>query len=299
MAQNRVLIIGAGYAGLTLAQELEKDVKINLTVVDARQFLLHKWASLRTAVQGEEWIGKVIIPIKKTLKRAQVVQGRVVQVNDKEKYALLESGEKLYFDVVVVATGARNLSPGEPPSTATSLEDTMNYFLEMKSAIEEAKSIVVWGTGFVGLELCGEIRHRYPQKIITLVQQKGHQFGGHTGLLTAQLNSLRTMLHQNSVQLIDNEDVVSPVLPDHHLPNASPIVQVPNARVKLSSGRALEADLLLLALGGRLSTFEIFPNSWLSMQTGEIRINPETFQVENCKYAFSFGGKLKRLKKLW
>jgi NADH dehydrogenase FAD-containing subunit len=288
--RKKVLIIGGGYAGISLAQILDKEPTIDLTIVEAREgFLLHKFAALRAAVVGDDYSDKVMIPTKQTLKNGKVIRGRVIKINDMDKTAILESGNIISFDCVVVATGARNLSPGEPPISMTTVGETKTYYAEMSAAIKKAERIVIYGAGLVGVELCGEIISEYPTKNVILVNGKKHSLAGGVKLTKHQIKTLQTLLDRGNLRFIDKDDVISPELPNENLVNASPLVEVPDGRVKLSSGRTVDANLLITCFGGRLSTFGVFPNGWLSIQTGELKIDPQTFQVKDCDFAFALG----------
>ena len=288
--KSTVLIIGGGYAGLALARELDSNPRIELKVVDAREgFMLHKFAALRASVAGEEWLDKVLVPTHQTLRNGKVIRGKVVKVNDMDKTAILETGESIKFDVVVIATGARNLSPGEPPLSVKDVAGTKQYFSEMGSAIEKAKKIVVYGSGLVGIELCGEILSKYPEKSVCLVNGKNHKLAGKNKLTPSQVKSVTKMLESGKMRYVNNDDVIYPVLPTDNFADASPLVTVPEGKVKLASGRSVDGDLVIMCFGGRLSTFGVFPNGWLSIQTGELKIDQDTFQVKNCEFAFAFG----------
>jgi NADH dehydrogenase FAD-containing subunit len=101
-----VVIIGGGYAGTKLAALL--DGKINIILIERREVNVHNVAGLR-AIAAEGWATRTLIPYDKLFKKSgKVVRGEVVRVMFEEgnKSVELSSGERIAFDVLVVATGA-------------------------------------------------------------------------------------------------------------------------------------------------------------------------------------------------
>jgi NADH dehydrogenase FAD-containing subunit len=109
-------------------------------------------------VANGTWIDRSLLPTASLLKNGKIVRGRVVQVDSDARTVTLEDQSTLPYDVLVIATGARNLSPGEPPLAMTSKEDTVGFFRATRNAILESKDIVVLGAGPVAIELAGELR---------------------------------------------------------------------------------------------------------------------------------------------
>jgi NADH dehydrogenase FAD-containing subunit len=80
MTAKHVVVVGAGYAGLSVCKALVKDKTIKITLVDMREgFMLHKWAALRSATFGGDWIDKAFVPSDK-LSNVTFVQGRLLKV---------------------------------------------------------------------------------------------------------------------------------------------------------------------------------------------------------------------------
>ena len=72
--EKHIVIIGGGYAGIQLANQLMKD-SIRFTLIDSKEFFHHKIAALRAAVQPD-WIQQTFIGFKETFKN-HFIQGRV------------------------------------------------------------------------------------------------------------------------------------------------------------------------------------------------------------------------------
>jgi len=102
---KNIVIVGGGYAGITLAKALDK--RYNVTIIEAREAFNHCVGGLRASVQ-EQFASQVLIPMDSALKRGKVVKGEVVSWDETSKKVKLASGEEIAYDYLVFATG---LSP--------------------------------------------------------------------------------------------------------------------------------------------------------------------------------------------
>jgi len=274
---KKVLIIGCGYAGAAVAQGLDpyKDL-IDLTVVTKREhFLLHKHAALRASVAHGGWTKRTMIPLSKLLKNGKVTHGVVKLVDPDGKTAILEDGTVLPWDILVIATGSNNFSPGEPAAHINSKEETEKHFEEMHSALSTTKSVLIVGGGPVGIELAGEILH-YGQSGVkaTLVTKASHVLAP-SAMTSSNVRSLETMLKTNNVDVICNDEVMSVPFPKDTA-SASPIVNTP-AGVDLKSGVHVDCDLLVYAVGSELNT-QFLPKEWLDQRSKEVLVDLKTLK---------------------
>ncbi|MGD9802016.1 MAG: NAD(P)/FAD-dependent oxidoreductase [Hyphomicrobiaceae bacterium] len=172
---HHIVIVGAGFGGLEVARHLAK-TDVRITVIDKRnhhlfQPLLYQVATASLATSEIAW------PIRSLLRRYKNVTtllGHVVGVNSQDKQVLLEDGEAVPFDTLVLATGARHAYFGhdewEPyaPGLKT-IEDATAIRRKILSAFEYAEratdktdlakylTFVVIGGGPTGVELAGTI----------------------------------------------------------------------------------------------------------------------------------------------
>lgn len=103
----RVLIIGAGFGGLTVARELAK-VPVDITVVDRRNFHLFQPLLYQVATAGLN-PSDIAWPIRSVLRdqaNARVLLGEVTAIDTAAREAVLDDGRRLGYDWLVVATGA-------------------------------------------------------------------------------------------------------------------------------------------------------------------------------------------------
>jgi len=174
-ATHRVVIVGAGFGGLECALRL-KGQPVSITLVDRRnhhlfQPLLYQVATASLATSEIAW------PIRYLLRdRSEVTTlfATVTGVDAENKRVLLDRGDTLPYDTLVLATGARHAYFGhdewEPfaPGLKT-LEDATTLRRRILVAFERAEretdparraarlTFVIIGAGPTGVELAGTI----------------------------------------------------------------------------------------------------------------------------------------------
>src|SRR6201987_1387136 len=172
---HRVVIVGAGFGGLECAYRL-KGAPVAITVIDRRnhhlfQPLLYQVATASLATSEIAW------PIRYLLRdRSEVTTlfATVCGVDADGHRVLLEDGDELPYDTLVLATGARHAYFGhdewEPfaPGLKT-LEDATTLRRRILVAFERAEretdpqrraallTFVIVGAGPTGVELAGTI----------------------------------------------------------------------------------------------------------------------------------------------
>jgi NADH:ubiquinone reductase (H+-translocating) len=180
----RVVVIGAGFAGLNAAKALSR-APVDVTIVDRKnhhtfQPLLYQVA---LAVLSP---AEIASPVRMVLRRArnvEVLLGQVIGF-DLQKRLVRIDGLELPYDYLIVAAGATHAYFGHPeweefaPGLKT-LEDALEIRRRVLLAFEEAEreviagracpplTFVVVGAGPTGVELAGaisDIAGRYLQK---------------------------------------------------------------------------------------------------------------------------------------
>ncbi|MFW2512147.1 NAD(P)/FAD-dependent oxidoreductase [Demequina sp. SO4-13] len=108
---TRILILGGGYVGLYTALSLMRKAKdqVDITVVDRRPYMTYQ-PFLPEAAAGSIEARHVVVPLRRELKGARVVQGKVTEIAHNERRARVATdfGDTLdlEYDEVVVALGS-------------------------------------------------------------------------------------------------------------------------------------------------------------------------------------------------
>jgi NADH dehydrogenase len=174
--RKRLLILGGGFAGVTVAMELEKnlarDPAIEITLINRENFSLFT-PMLHEVAASDLDLTTIVNPVRKMLRHVQFFAGEVKQINIEQKRVVVSHGfdqhhHTLEFDFLVIGLGSvTNLYgiPGleEHALTMKSLGDAMRLRNHLIAHLEEADSdcckvkesvltFVVAGGGFAGVE---------------------------------------------------------------------------------------------------------------------------------------------------
>jgi len=280
-----VIIIGAGYAGVRVAKELDKSHEYHVILVERNSYFLHNIAALRASAQPQ-WIDGVLLDYNKLLiNGGKVIQATVTQISptNQEIYTH-EHKQALKYDYLIIATGASYRFPGQ--IVEPSIEHAKGTYRKLYNDVDAAQRIVIVGGGPVGIELAGEISAVYNQgdtnnKEITLVHGGPHLLSSHTGLKPAVGENLRQILQtQLHVNVLLNDAVT---VPASLLSSKQLYINTPT-QLATKSGKQLEADLVLYTIGGLPNTEFLLDSESLAPAvfdgSGHIKVN-EFLQVES------------------
>ena len=171
----RVLVVGAGFAGLAAARALAGR-PVQVTVVDRRNHHLFQPLLYQVATAALS-PGDIAAPIRHVLRaqaNAEVVLGEVARVDVERREVALRDGTRIGWDALVVATGAAHAYLGHDewapiaPGLKT-LEDALEIRRRVLTAYERAErapdpaareallTFVIVGAGPTGVELAGAL----------------------------------------------------------------------------------------------------------------------------------------------
>jgi NADH dehydrogenase len=173
---KEVLIVGAGFGGLTAARELAGKAAVQVTVVDQRNHHLFQPLLYQVATAGLN-PADIAVPVRAQfagVPNVAVHLGRVAGIDLAAKRISVEGGPALAWDFLIVACGAQHSYFGHPewedlaPGLKT-LEQATEIRRRILSAFEAAENspdpgaqralltFVVVGGGPTGVELAGAI----------------------------------------------------------------------------------------------------------------------------------------------
>src|SRR5690242_444885 len=173
--KSKVIIIGGGFGGLSAAQAL-KSAPVDVTLVDRRNYHLFQPLLYQVAT-GSLSPGEIAAPLRGILSRqknTRVLLGTVVDVDPESKRVLLEDGEFLPYDSLIVAAGSQTSyfghndweewAPGlKSVEEATIIRHKILYAFEVAERLSDPVQRSAWltfvivGAGPTGVELAGAI----------------------------------------------------------------------------------------------------------------------------------------------
>ncbi len=173
--RRRVVIVGGGFGGIAAAKELRR-ADVDLTVVDRMNHQLFQPLLYQMAAGGLS-AGDIASPIRTLLKRqrnASVLMAEVTDLDVEGRSVLLDTGERLDYDNLIVACGAETSYFGHDELAQASLGlKTLSDAIELRDriygAFEQAErtsdeaerdkwlTFVVVGGGPTGVEISGQL----------------------------------------------------------------------------------------------------------------------------------------------
>ncbi|MEZ6153529.1 MAG: FAD-dependent oxidoreductase [Pirellulaceae bacterium] len=179
---QRVLILGGGFAGINVAQQLEKRFKrfpnVEIAIVNSENYFVFQ-PLLAEVVSGNIGLLDTVSPIRRLLKRARLYVREIDSIDLNQRTVTLTPGFRprpdiLHYDHLVLALG--NVTdfrgiPGLPEHALPfkTLADAVHLRNHLLHALEEASietdddvragllTFVVAGGGFSGVEVAAEM----------------------------------------------------------------------------------------------------------------------------------------------
>jgi NADH dehydrogenase len=173
--RNRVVIVGGGFGGVEAARKL-KHANVDVTVIDRHNHLLFQPLIYQVAA-GALSSGQVATPIRHMFKRqanATVLMAAVTDVDVEQRQVVLDRGERLRYDSLIVACGGETSYFGHDEWQAATcglktIGDAVDLRGRIFGAFEEAEravdpatrdewlTFVVVGGGPTGVEISGQL----------------------------------------------------------------------------------------------------------------------------------------------
>ncbi|MEG2108692.1 MAG: FAD-dependent oxidoreductase [Clostridium sp.] len=259
---TKIVILGAGYAGVHAAKKLSKKYKKNdeveITLIDKNPYHtlmteLHEVAGGRVPEES------VKIELSRIFHRTKVnvVVDYIENVDSENNVVKTKQGE-FQYDYLIIGTGSEPAFFGVPGVkengfTLWSLEDALKIKAHIKDRVKEASyernaeirkrmlTFVVAGSGFTGIEMAGELlewkttlarEYRVDEKEINI-------------LVVEAMSTILNMLDRKQA------DKAEKYMKKHgvEILKDSPIVEVTKNTIKLKSGKVIPTETLIWTCG--------------------------------------------------
>ncbi|KAK2462569.1 hypothetical protein APHAL10511_005412 [Amanita phalloides] len=277
--RENIVVVGAGSAGSSIARQLSKTLnptKHNLILISPRNYMIHYPSVIRTLVHTVFDEEHVFIPLENLFEhgRGTLMVNKVVSIQDEGPhggYVTLEDGTNVDWSVLVLAPGSIWEGPFAFPDPR---DECLDHLLKWKRKLQGAKHVVIAGAGAVGVELATELKHRFPDKNVTIVH--GQELPMNDYYPDKWRRVLDRRIRKQGIKLIINDYIDD--------------LEVENGAVKTRQGQSLVADLVIPCRGGKVNTDFIttLGDNVLWSSSKCVRIDP-AFRLFRHKRIFAAG----------
>lgn len=177
----KILILGAGYGGISTAIGLQKALNYNeadVTLVNKHDYH-YMTTQLHMSAAGTDHPENARVPISRLIDEFKIdfLKGVVSRIQPDEQTVVLEDGRVLSYDYLVIGLGGEPETFGIPGlkehalsirsiNSVRFIREHIEYqFAKFKQAPDrlECLTFVVGGAGFTGIEFVGELSDRIPE----------------------------------------------------------------------------------------------------------------------------------------
>ncbi|MCW7473275.1 NADH-quinone oxidoreductase subunit D [Leptospira levettii] len=169
--KTKVLILGAGYAGILCANRLQKQNKdIEVVLISNSEFFHERIRFHELASRRNEKKMKVQDLIRKKI---QFTIGKITKIspNSNEVDVKTNFGPIVYnYDYLVVSIGSQNTKTQLDGENSIQSKESLESFLKSKSP-KGIGHLCILGGGLTGIEFASEWKEKYPKTNVTIVDQ--------------------------------------------------------------------------------------------------------------------------------
>ncbi|OWY99764.1 hypothetical protein PHMEG_00029181 [Phytophthora megakarya] len=289
---TRIIIVGGGPAGISAAQALAKNLtatdNTEVIVFEKSKYYYHAVGTPRAVVDAN-YTKKLFVPYdnaipaeaRSFIKIQRAVVTRIAPGDEVEYAPIGDDDEvvagpvqKLSYDYLVMATGSTYTVPMKQPKNDFKRATTEWMMAEVRQQIENADSILIVGGGATGTGVAGEIKAKFPQKVVTIIEGKDKLLG---------TDNVREKFRARLLKFLKRLDVN--VVLGERLTERLDGNSFERRTLRTDKGRELVSDIQLLC-GGFSPTTELIENLDASLITaqGLIKVNSK-LQLDDSRYS--------------
>ena len=276
-SSHQVVIVGAGFAGLTCARELAKNSAVHVTVIDRNPYQTFSPLLYQVATGGlpED---DIAYPVRAAIPGVDFRRGEVVRIDPLAKNLRLADATVISWDDLVLATGSVGATFGVAGVAENALQmKSIQEAREIRRRLlityedvdvglkpKEALRVVVVGGGPTGVEITGAVAE--------LQRSMKHEFPrvaefGHVTLVEAGPRLLPSFTEKSSAHAKSElEEIGAVVLVD------AAVDRMYESDVHLKSGEVLPAGTTIWAAG--VSAPETWTALGVADRANRLRVPP-------------------------
>lgn len=257
--QSKIVIIGNSAAGVSAAVAIRlRNQKCSIDMISAESVigynrpmltkgLISKIEGSNFDIKPESWYKDNNINLR--------LSTEAVKIDRENKQVTLGNGEKLFYDKLIIASGARSQNVGIIGQEFTGvfsirdLKDVTN----IQEMLPKIQNVVVLGSGILGIEAAWELKNA--GKNVTIVDRSGVFMSRQLDDKASQI--LEDSIIKSEINIVHNAKVDSIITVGNKKIEGKDAV----SHVKLADGSLLDADLVIISMG-------ITPNVAIAKEAG-------------------------------
>ncbi|EOQ96256.1 pyridine nucleotide-disulfide oxidoreductase [Leptospira wolbachii serovar Codice str. CDC] len=197
----KILILGAGYAGILAANRLDKQLK------DAEIIIISESIGFKEKIRFHEMASagqKKEIKIKKLLRtRISFLQGKVKDIFPNEKSVVVEGNpDRINYDYLVIALGSSQIRPIQTSEASIQSKEAVSDFLR-KNKQREIQKLCIIGAGLTGIEMASEWKYFHPHSTVTIIDR--NELG--SSFSKRAKDYLRVFMLENDINILENTHI--------------------------------------------------------------------------------------------
>ncbi|MBS3801989.1 MAG: FAD-dependent oxidoreductase [Candidatus Thermoplasmatota archaeon] len=263
----KVVIIGGGFCGATLAKELDNEKNMIVSLIDKNPFFEYN-PSAHKCITQPGYQKNIRVNFNHFLKNTIIINESVQEVTPS---SILTDNRKIDFDYAVICTGCTYpifLPKTEHVYTVPRSNEAKEVGKRLK---EDVKKVIIVGGGYIGTEIAAELAKKRNDLEVLMVH-------AHDRLLergpTSASKHAKRFLQNNGVKFIFNEKII-----DH-----------PSEKKYITKGgKEIKADICIWCAGIAVDASFIKDfRADITDKTGRIKVN-ESLQIINYPQFFAGG----------
>ena len=293
MMTEKIVIIGGGQSSISCASQLRSiDFECEISIIcEENSYPYQRPPLSKKFLTGHILEDRLLLKKMDYYKRNNIqvfISNKAIKIDRDNKKIHLQSGEKIDYTKLVIATGSRAkklpLKKGENYSNTFYLRN-LHDAKKLKNLLIKGKKILIIGGGYLGLEVASACSLFGMNTIV--IEGADRILKRVAGEPTAAY--LRQIFSTNGVEVIENEFVKK-------INNVENIV----TSVELVSGKLIDLDNLIVATGG-YPVVDLAKEAKLHIENG-IKVNerletndPSIYAAGDCA-SFNHNGEVLRLE---
>ena len=286
---HNIVIIGASFAGLTVAHGLlrhvlpalkAQDRSYRVTIISPSPYFYWKIGAPRTIVNPSALpVDKVLVPIADAFsiypkEQYDIVQALVTRVDSESRTVCTDKDGEFRYDSLVICSGTTFASPLWSLSHGT--EKLKAGLDDISRRLPSAETVVIAGGGAAGVETAGEMGHVYGGKKDITVYSGASQLLGKLQNKAAGKGA-EAGLRKMGVNVVHGAKILSSTRDGDKY-----VLQLKNRKM-------ITVDVYIDATGDKPNA-SFLPSDWLD-EKGFVKVNSQTLEldVQSVAGVYAFG----------